>query len=177
MTAAGWTAPADAAFAGVEPKDRAPDGRAGLGQASRARPGDEQAGGGQGPAEVPVGIVRGPGAIPSEAVAVDQPAGAAGLEVLDDPLELEPLRQLAAVVAAGQPDVAPDQPGPRGQLDAAALKVAAAAERDRRARQDDQAGVVLDLDGPLLGGVAGPRPGGCGWPTGRSRRPACPPAP
>ena len=98
--------------------------------------------------------VGGPGAIPAEPVAVDQAAGAAGLEVLDDPLELEPLRQLATVVAAGQPDVAPDQPGPRGEIDAAALKVAAAAERDRRAGQDDQAGVVLDLDGPLLGGIA-----------------------
>ena len=149
----------------------------GLGEDLGHRAGDEQAGGGQGPAEVPVGLLGGPGAVPSEAVAVDQPAGAAGLEVLDDPLELEPLRELAAVVAAGQPDVAPDQPGARGELDAAALVVAAAAERDRRAGQDDQAGVVLDLDGPLLGREAGQGRVDAGGRLAGHERPACPPAP
>ena len=167
-------APSHAGLAAFEPEDRAAEARAGLGEGLGHRPGHEQAGGGQGPAEVPVGLLGGPGAVPAEAVAVDQPAVAAGLEVLDDPLELEPLRELAAVVAAGQPDVAPDQPGARRQLDPAALVVAAAPERDRRAGQDDQAGVVLDLDGPLLGGVARPGPDGSAWPTGRSRRPCVP---
>ena len=105
------TAPAHAALAGVEPKERTLNERAGLGQGIGAGPGDEQAGGGEGTTPVPVGVVGGPGAIPSESVAKNQPAGAADLEILDDPLELESLRQLAAVVAAGQPDVAPDQAG------------------------------------------------------------------
>ena len=174
----GVAAPSDAGTRRCRAGDRrAPDVRAGLGQGLGHRAGHEQAAGGQGPAEVPVGVLGRPGAVPSEAVAVDEPAGATDLEVLDDPLELEPLRKRAAIVAAGQPDVAPDQPGARGELDPAALVVAAAAERDRRAGQDDQAGVVLDARRPTAGWRSSPRPGGCAWPTGRSRRPACPPAP
>src|SRR5262249_3140231 len=135
--------------------DRAPEGRTRLGEGLGHRTGDEQATGSQGPAEVPVCLLGAPGTFPLEAVAVHQPAVATGLEVLDDALELEPLRQLAPVVAAGQPDVSPDQACGRGELDPPALEVAAAAEGDGRAGQDDQAGVVLDLNGPLLGRVAG----------------------
>ena len=94
-------APPHAGLAGVEPEDRTPEiwaaPREGLGH----RPTYEQAGGGERSAEVPVSVLGGPGAIPTEPVTVDQPAGATDLEILDDPLELEPLRQLAAIVPAG----------------------------------------------------------------------------
>ena len=108
----------------------------------------------------------GPGAVPAEAVAVDQPAGAADLEVLDDPVELEPLRKLAALVAARAARCRPRSAGRGAQFDPASLVVAAAPERDRRAGQDDQAGVVLDLDRPLLGGVARQGRVDRAWPTG-----------
>ena len=149
-------APSHAALAGLEPKDRAAadPGRA-SGRASGTGPATNRLAAASAPPKYQSTSSARPRAVPSEAIAVDQPAGAADLEVLDDSLELESLRQLAAVVAAGKPDVAPDQPGARGEFDPAALKVAAAAERNRRAGQNDQAGVILDLDGPLLGREAG----------------------
>jgi hypothetical protein len=94
-------APADATLARVESEDSAPDLRAGLGERVGHWSCHKKAGRGELPAEVPGRVVGSPGAVPAEAVAVDQPAGATDLEVLNDPLELEPLRQFAAVVAAG----------------------------------------------------------------------------
>src|SRR4051794_35411211 len=82
----------------------------------RNRPGQEQAGDCQLPAKVPVRFFGCPRAVPSKSIAVNQAACLTHLEVLNNPLELESFRQFAALVPAGQPDVAPDQSGCSGEL-------------------------------------------------------------
>src|SRR5690606_38418575 len=105
-------------------------------------------------AEVPRRFVLGPGAVPAEAVAIDEPPASADLEVLDDAVEQVTFREIAARVASGGPDIAPDEAGPRCHLHPTSLEVAAPAVRDRRTGKDDQAGVVLDGHVPLLSRVA-----------------------
>jgi hypothetical protein len=54
--------------------------------------GYKKTGRGEVPAEVPFRVFGCPGSVPAETVAVNKPAGAADLEVPDDPLELKSLR-------------------------------------------------------------------------------------
>ena len=111
MTAVGWPHHRMQFSPESSRKSERRSARVGLGQSLGHWPGDEQATGGQGPTEEPVGVLGAPGAIPAEPIAINQAAGPADLEVLDDLLELESLRKLTAVVPARQPDVTPDQTG------------------------------------------------------------------
>src|SRR5262245_58284725 len=75
--------------------------------------------------------------------------------MLQQPVEDVPFRLVPlAGVAPRQPDVAPDESGARRQVDLRVLEKATAAVRDRRPRQHDEFGAVLDRDSPLLRRVA-----------------------
>ena len=72
----------------------------GFGKRLGDRPRDKEAGGRQCPAKIPVDLGWSPRPIPAEPVTINQPAGAIGLKILDNSLELEPLRQLPPIVTA-----------------------------------------------------------------------------
>src|SRR4029077_2393241 len=105
-------------------------------------------------AEMPLRGFRVPGAVPAEPVAENQAAFAMNGQLLNECGELKLLGIVPARVAAGKPDVGPDDRCAFSQFYAGALIITAALKRDRRAWQEHQYGTGLDRNIPLLRGKA-----------------------
>src|SRR5438105_15129417 len=75
-----------------------------------------------------------PGAMPGQAIAINQPVLTKDLHFLDDALKAELFGCVPARVPAGKPQIAPDETRVLAKLDVDTLKEPAAREGNRRPR-------------------------------------------
>ncbi|HEV3021997.1 MAG TPA: hypothetical protein VGX76_06005 [Pirellulales bacterium] len=88
--------------------------------------------------------------MPGKTIPKNQLPFSANGKVLDQGLKLEALGIFSARIAAGEPEIAPNQSGSILEIDAHALIIPAASEGNGRAWQDHQDGAGLDSQVPLL---------------------------